>query len=127
ARSAVERTATAGEDGVQRVLLGSFNDSPVAPSGRGSLPAGVPPRKSFRSESAGPEKIDPVPGGALHRQVGEDLPDHAAELESVAAEATAEDHPRLPGREVDQEMLVWRVGEHADLHGQRPPGPLRQV
>src|SRR5215217_177709 len=55
----------------------------------------------------------------LHRQVRQDLTDHAAELVAMTGEASRDDHVGMPWMDVDDEVLVGGVGEQAgpERHG----------
>ena len=65
------------------------------------------------AERSSPEQRDVVARAAVEREVGEDLADDAAELEAVAGEAGGDDDLRRVGEQVDDEVLVGRVGEQA--------------
>ena len=64
---------------------------------------------------------------SLRRQIGHDLADDAAELESVAGEPGREEDIRKARQGVDDEVLVRRVSEHAGLERHRRPVRVGKV
>src|SRR5688572_7544956 len=75
-------------------------------------------------EAREPQEADVVAGRAIGRQVGHDLPDHAAELVAVAAAGNRDAHLRRVRQPVEDEVLVGRVREDAGYHRF---GPARAV
>ena len=66
-------------------------------------------------------------GHPLLGQVRHDLPDHAHELEAVPGTRRGERHLLVLRVNVDDEVVVWGVGEHAGGEAHRRPGSVREV
>src|SRR5205823_4268878 len=73
------------------------------------------------------EERDVVPRAAVEREIGEDLADHAAELEPVPREAGGDEHRRGARRAIDDEVLVRRIGEETGLHREHRSVRVRKV
>src|SRR6476620_1756402 len=64
---------------------------------------------------------------AVHDQVSENLADTRAELVAVSGEAGSDNYIRLSWQHINDEVLVWRVHEHAGLEAHRWSHCCRQV
>ena len=78
-------------------------------------------------ETVEPEEADVVPRRSVEGEVGEDLPDHGAELEAVAGEAGRDDRMLALRMAVDQEVLVGRRLEETSLERDGRAGAVREV
>lgn len=70
--------------------------------------------KGKASETEGGNRLRRL---ARQRQIGEGFTDDGSGLEAVSRTGGGQPHPRLLGVVVQDKMLVWSVGEEADLHG----------
>lgn len=70
-------------------------------------------------EPAQPEKLDIVPRLAALGQIGQDFADDAGEFEAVAGTGRGKTDLGVGGVQVNDKMLIGRVGEHAafERHG----------
>src|SRR2546428_6749914 len=72
-------------------------------------------KREVRAQSFRREKTDGMLGLAVEHQVGEDLADHARELEPVPGARRGHHDVRVLQEMVDDEVRVHRVRVHADL------------
>ena len=83
-----------------------------------------------RNRQRGPgetEEMRVVRRRAVHGQVSENLADTRAELVAVSGEAGSDNHVLVSGHHINDEVLVWRVHEHAGLEAHRWSHCYRQV
>src|SRR5918998_5297132 len=104
------------------VLLVSVSAGASRREGRrdGRSPGGL--RQAVEAEEANVVTRDPG-----LRQVGHDLAYHASELVTVPRARRGERDLLVVGVQVDDEVVVGRVGEHAGLEVHRRPAAIREV
>src|SRR5262245_1984987 len=79
-----------------------------------------PSKRGHRQRGPGePEPMRVVRRRPIHDQVSENLADARAELVTVSGKAGSDNHVLVSGQHIDDEVLVWRVHEHAGLETHR--------
>ena len=79
------------------------------------------------SEAPQAEQFQMVLTVARLCQVGHDLPHDAAELEAMSREPSGDTDLRKRWMQVEDEMLVWGVGEEAGLERHRRPRGIGEI
>src|SRR5882724_11201009 len=78
-------------------------------------------------EAPQPEQFQMMLTAARLRQVGHDLPHDAAELEPMPGEPGGDTDLWQCWMQVEDEMLVWSVGEEAGLQRHRWPRGIGEI
>src|SRR5579885_3507365 len=85
------------------------------------------PKFRIADQTTQGEQRDVVAGAAFEGQIGENFPDYAGELEAVARAGRGHHDLRIAGEQVEDEVLVRRIGEQAGVERECWPGALGEV